>query len=58
MSESAVCPNCGKTMETGCLPSYCNAWVTTAIYDHASREWVPLDDLNELDTAASRREEQ
>lgn len=49
----ALCPNCGKTMETGCTPTNCDAWITKAIYDHAAREWVSLDDLNELEDAGA-----
>lgn len=47
-----ICPECGKPLDGTppdiCSPLRCDAWVTTAIYDHGEREWVPLDDLNAL----------
>lgn len=38
-----VCPSCGKTLETGCVPSRCPQWQTVAVFDHEAREWLPTD---------------
>jgi hypothetical protein len=40
------CPRCGRPAERQtfagvmCLPTNCDAWVVTAQFDHATREWV------------------
>lgn len=53
MSEKVVCPKCGNPLDGTppdiCSPLRCDVWVTTRIYDHASREWVSLDDLNAVE---------
>lgn len=47
--EAEVCPLCGQsTLEGGgprpyCAPSNCAAWAVVAVFDHASRRWVPVD---------------
>jgi hypothetical protein len=47
MSDQTIpdpaCPTCGRTMETGCLPSSCARWEMQAAFDHSTHEWLPVD---------------